>query len=91
MNKLKTKYAAYLHACGLSHGDGAKLHNVTVSSVEKWSRGCVNPPAGVITEIAQYHSDMMAVVKGGQADLYDRSRLIAEAIRDLKVIASENQ
>jgi len=81
MNKIKTVYAAAITICG---ADAAKLHGVTVSSIEKWSRGLSKPPEGIWKELREYYAMMISVSYGGEGDLNQRSSMIVEALKVLR-------
>jgi hypothetical protein len=56
-NSFGTLYGLLLQACGLSHREAAALHGVRLDTINSWSSGRRETPAGVIADLrALYRS-----------------------------------
>jgi transcriptional regulator with XRE-family HTH domain len=55
-----TRFKYALGLCGLSQSEAAEYLGVSVSSVEKWSRGVKGPPIGVWEDLARLWAQIKA-------------------------------
>ncbi len=53
-----TRFKYALGLCGLSQSEAAEYLGVSVSSIEKWSRGVKGPPPGVWEDLARLWAEI---------------------------------